>query len=133
MSDKKTIGIYLEESVINDIDNTISRANCSSRNEFIRAAIRFYIAHLQRQDYSDILTPAYESVINARIADTEERIARVIFKQAVELSMMMHVVAATNDISENKLDELRRQCVAETSKINGQYRFEDAVRYQHGG
>ena len=133
MSNKKTIGIYLEESVIKDIDNTISRTNCSSRNEFIRAAIRFYIAHLQRQDYSDILTPAYESVINARIFDTEERIARVIFKQAVELSMMMHVVAATNDISENKLDELRRQCVAETSKINGQYRFEDAVRYQNGG
>ena len=133
MSDKKTIGIYLEESVIKDIDNTISRANCSSRNEFIRAAIRFYITHLQSQDYSGILTPAYESVINARIADTEERIARVIFKQAVELSMMMHVVAATNDISENKLDELRRQCVAEASKINGQYRFEDAVRYQHGG
>ena len=133
MSDKKTIGIYLEETVIKDIDKTMSRANCSSRNEFIRAAIRFYIAHLQRQDYSDILTPAYESVINARISDTEERLARVIFKQAVELSMMMHVVAATNDISENKLDELRRQCVAETSKINGQYRFEDAVRYQHGG
>ena len=133
MSDKKTIGIYLEETVIKDIDNTISRANCSSRNEFIRAAIRFYIAHLQRQDYSDILTPAYESVINARIADTEERIARIIFKQAVELSMMMHVVAATNDISEDKLGELRRQCVAETSKINGQYKFEDAVRYQHGG
>lgn len=133
MSDKKTIGIYLEESVIKDIDNTISRANCSSRNEFIRAAIRFYIAHLQRQDYSDILTPAYESVINARIADTEEQIARIIFKQAVELSMMMHVVAATNDINEDKLGELRRQCVAETSKINGQYKFEDAVRYQHGG
>ena len=54
MSGKKTIGIYLEESVINDIDNTISRANCSSRNEFIRAAIRFYIAHLQRQDYRKI-------------------------------------------------------------------------------
>ena len=133
MSDKKTIGIYLEESMIKYIDNTISRANCASRNEFIRVAIRFYITHLQRQDYSDILTPAYESVINARIADTEERIARVVFKQAVELSMMMHVVAATNDISENKLDELSRQCVAETSKINGQYRFEDAVRYQNGG
>ncbi len=132
MSDKKTIGIYLEESVIKDIDNTLSRTNCSSRNEFIRAAIRFYIAHLQRQDYSDILTPAYESVINARISDTEERIARVIFKQAVELSMMMHVVAATNDISENKLSELRRQCISETSKINGQYRFENAVRYQNG-
>ena len=133
MNDKKTIGIYLDESIVGDIENAMLRENCTSRNEFIRAAIRFYIAHLQRQDYSDILTPAYESVINARIADTEERIARVLFKQGVELSMMMHVVAATNDISENKLGELRRQCVAELSRINGAYRFDDAVRYQKGG
>ena len=133
MKDKKTFGIYLDEAVIGDMEQAMQRTNCSSRNEFIVEAIRFYIAHLQRRDYSDILTPAYESVINARIADTEERIARVIFKQAVELSMMMHVVAATNDISENKLGELRRQCVAELSRINGACKFEDAVRYQKGG
>ena len=133
MKDKKTFGIYLDETMIGDMEQAMQRTNCSSRNEFIVEAIRFYIAHLQRRDYNDILTPAYESVINARIADTEERIARVIFKQAVELSMMMHVVAATNDISEDKLGELRRQCVAELSRINRSCKFEDAVRYQKGG
>ncbi len=130
MNDKTSVGLYIDKSVLDDVASAMKQTNCKSRNEFITEAIRFYIAFLNRKNYSDILTPAYESVITAKIGDTENRIARVIFKQSVELAMMMHIVAANNDVDQQALSELKKLCVDEVSRLGGRYKFEDAVRFQ---
>lgn len=63
--------------------------------------------------------------------DTENRIARVLFKQSVELAMLMHVVAATHSVRPEDLEALRKMCVGEVSKVNGRFHFDDAVRLQN--
>ena len=132
MTVKTSIGLYIDRTVIQDIDSVLNRTNCLSRNEFITEAIRRYITFLKREDYSDILTPAYESAIGAKIATTENHIARVLFKQSVELAMMMHVVAGAFEIDEDNLERLRGMCVDEVSRLCGRFKFEDAVRIQKG-
>ena len=132
MTDKTSIGLYIDRTVIQDIASVLNRTNCLSRNEFITEAIRRYITFLKREDYSDILTPAYESAIGAKIATTENHIARVLFKQSVELAMMMHVVAGAFEIDEDNLERLRGMCVDEVSRLCGRFKFEDAVRIQKG-
>ena len=132
MTDKTSIGLYIDRTVIQDIDSVLNRTNCLSSNEFITEAIRRYITFLKREDYSDILTPAYESAIGAKIATTENHIARVLFKQSVELAMMMHVVAGAFEIDEDNLERLRGMCVDEVSRLCGRFKFEDAVRIQKG-
>ena len=101
-----------------------------SRSEFICDAIEFYIAWLNNDTNSRVITPIIESVISARIEDTENRLARVLFKQGVEIAMMMHVVANKFDIDIGQLGALRRLCVEEVSKNSGRYSFDDAVRFQ---
>ena len=132
MKEKTFTGLYLDAELLDTIAVFLSQANCRTRNEFINQAIRFYIAHLNARNYSDILTPALESVISAKIADTENRLARVIFKLSVETAMMYNIVAGTNQINQSKLAELRKLCVEEVSKLNGRYNFEDAVKFQKG-
>lgn len=132
MNEKTSVGLYIDRSVLKDIETAMIKTNCTSRNEFITEAIRFYISFLKKENYSDILTPVYESVINARISDTENRLSRVLFKQGVELAMLMHVVAATNDIDEEQLGKLRKLCVDEVSRNSGRYKFDDAVKFQKG-
>lgn len=132
MGDKTSVGLYIDKSVLEDIEQTIKKTNCLSRNEFITEAIRHYTTFLNHKDYSDILTPAYESVIGAKIADSESHIASVLFKQGVELAMLMHVIAANYDIDEKDLNNLRRLCVEEVSRNSGKYKFDDAVRFQKG-
>lgn len=46
--------------------------------------------------------------------------------------MMMHVVAATNEIELEELNELRRLCVEKVSKLSGRFGFDDAVGWQKG-
>ena len=128
----KRIGLYINQNLLKACDNAISRTNATSRSDFISNAIEFYIAWLDSKNTTKILTPALESVIGSKILDTEDRIARVLFKQGVELAMLMHVVAATNNITESQLKDLRKICVEEVKRNSGKYKFEDAFRFQKG-
>lgn len=130
MSDKTFTGLYTDTDILTKIANSLEKSNCKTRNEFINKAIGFYLTYLNGKDYTDILTPAFESVISAKIQDTENRLARVLFKQGVELAMMMNVVASTNEIDKDALAELRKYCVNEVSRLGGRYNFDDAVKLQ---
>lgn len=58
---------------------------------------------------------------------------RMLFKIAVELSMMMNVLATMNEnISREDLDSLRGHCVEEVKRINGCLSLNDAYRWQNG-
>jgi metal-responsive CopG/Arc/MetJ family transcriptional regulator len=131
-NDSKRIGLYINQDLLKTCDNAIARTNATSRSEFISNAIEFYIAWLDSKNISKVLTPALESVISSKILDTEDRLARVLFKQGVELAMLMHVVAATNNIKESQLSALRKLCVDEVKRNSGRYKFEDAVKFQKG-
>lgn len=123
-------GIYIDKELLNRADEAIHKTSARSRSEFVSEALEFYIAWLHSQETSKVLTPALESVISGRIGDTENRIARVLFKQSVELAMLMHVVAATHSVRPEDLEALRKMCVGEVSKVNGKFHFDDAVRMQ---
>lgn len=123
-------GIYIERELLNRTDEAMKKSGARSRSEFIAEALELYIAWLHSEETSKVLTPALESVISGRIGDTENRIARVFFKQSVELAMLMHVVAATHSVRPEDLEALRKMCVKEVSKVNGKFHFDDAVRMQ---
>lgn len=123
-------GIYIERELLNRTDEAMKKSGARSRSEFIAEALELYIAWLHSEETSKVLTPALESVISGRIGDTENRIARVFFKQSVELAMLMHVVAATHSVRPEDLEALRKMCVNEVSKVNGKFHFDDAVRMQ---
>lgn len=125
------LGVYLNKDLIDRCDAAISNTNARSRSEFVSDALTFYLSWLDSQNYAKVLTPALESVIDAKIKETENRLAGVIFKQSVELSMLMHVVAASQKYDPDTIDELRKFCTHEVRRLNGRYRFEDAVDYQN--
>ena len=109
------------------------RDNCHSQNEFIEKAIRFYPGYVSGQDAIAYLPPALASVLRGTVQDTENRICRLLFKQSVELDMMMNVLAAGMEIPDEQLRSLRERCVQNVKKTSGSVTLDAAVRYQRGG
>ena len=126
------IGVYINNELLARCDAAMEKTNTDSRSEFIREAIEHYIAVLNMKESSRVLTPALESVIGSKIALTEDRISRLLFKLGVEVAMMSNILAATHDIDEDSLSALRRFCTNEVAAIGGKYSFEDAVEFQNG-
>lgn len=108
------------------------RDNCQSQNEFIEKAIRFYAGYVSGQEATAYLPPSLVAALRGTLQDSEGRTARLLFKLAVEISMMMNVLAAGMEISEEDLKKLRARCVADVKKTNGSISLADAVKFQKG-
>lgn len=127
---KEKMAVYFQPETIKKIEQEYREDNCSSKTEFIEKAVKFYIGYLRQQEEVDYLSPMITETVKAQIKGTEQRLARLIFKVAVELGKLSHMIAALNDVDDETLKSLHAMCVTEVRKINGIIDYEDAVDYQ---
>ena len=111
-------------------DGLLAAANVRSRNEIVNEALKFYCGYLRSRKAEDYLLQSLSSVLTNTEQDSENRLARMDFKIAVELSKLSQVIAYTHDVDEESLGRLHAKCVDEVKRINGAVDFEDAYRYQ---
>ena len=83
------------------------RDNCQTQNEFIERAIRFYAGYVSGKEAMEYLPPALVSAIRAAVKASEDRLSRLLFKLAVEMDMMMNILAAGMELTDEDLRELR--------------------------
>lgn len=107
-------------------------ANCQSQNEFVEQALLHYCGCLQAEDSANILAPELTAALRATVRDSEAHTCRLLFKLAVEVDILMHVLASGMEIDPATLDKLRGRCVQEVKTTNGSISFKDAVHYQNG-
>ena len=106
--------------------------NCQNQSEFIEKAIHFYAGYVASKNATEFLAPVLVSALQGAVANAENHIARLLFKLAVELNMMMNVLASEVDVSPDALERLRGRCIQEDKKTGGAVTFTDAVKYQRG-
>lgn len=125
-------GFYIEETILEQVDALLEQANASSRNEFLNQALKFYIGYLTSEKIENYMLSTISSVMHATVKDSENRMARAMFKLAVETSKLSHVIAYSHGVDENALQKLQGKCVDEVKRINGAVNFKDAYEYQSG-
>lgn len=127
---KEKMAVYFQPETIKKIEQEYKEDNCASKTEFIEKAVKFYIGYLRQQEEVNYLSPLITETVKAQIKGTEQRLARLLFKVAVELGKLSHMTAAMNDVDDETLRNLHAMCVNEVRKINGIIDYEDAVEYQ---
>jgi len=130
--DKTRFALYAKNSTLDMVASMYKDDNCRSKSEYIENAIIFYSGYLSSNKNSKYLPNVVTSTVKAVVEDSEDRLARIIFKLAVELAMTMNVVAFTNDIPKETLSRLRGECVREVKSVNGRFCFDDAYDWQNG-
>ena len=111
-------------------DTYIRSSTVKNRTELIENALRFYLGFLTAQKAEDYLLQSLSSVMTGTVQDSENRLARMDFKIAVELSKLSQVIAYSHDIDEDALKRLHLKCLEEVRRINGAIDFESAYKYQ---
>ena len=82
----------------------------------------------------DFLAKAILEAVSGTVKVSENRIARLLFKIAVEMAKLEQMLATINDMDEETLRRVHsfptRRCVNDVKKINGIISMEDAVKFQ---
>ena len=114
------------------VDCLFQKDNCRSRSQFIEKAIRFYCGYVMGKEKASLtfLAPQIVSLTEGVVKGSEQRLARAIFKLAVEVGVQTHLLAAINEMSDSALFKLRSGVTDEVRRINGIINFESAVREQ---
>ena len=128
---KQKFALWAYPNTLGEVDKVYQGDNCKSKSEFIEKAINFYLGFLKQEDNINYLAPRITSSVDAVVHGTEQRINRNLFKIAVELGKLSHMLAAVNDVDEDTLQKLHEMCLDEVRHINGVINFDRAVRFQN--
>ena len=129
---KKRFPLWIYPETQQKVKDLYEKDNCKSQSEFIERAIIFYSGYVSSKDNAKFLPIAVTSALAGIVKNFENRIARLLFKLAVEMSMIMNILASTVEIDEPLLQKLRGKCINEVKKSTGFVTFEEAVKYQKG-
>lgn len=129
-AEKTKFSIRVDTDLVELADTYIRSSTVKNRTELIENALRFYLGFLTAQKAEDYLLQSLSSVMIGTVQDSENRLARMDFKIAVELSKLSQVIAYSHDIDEDALKRLHLKCLEEVRRINGAIDFESAYKYQ---
>ena len=116
-------GVSLTEKQWERCDRLAEEQGKKSRNAFIREAIEFYCAWLEKEHIEKFLLPSLESVISAKIRDSESRMRRVEFKTAVQIAMLTQMLTDYCQYSDEEIEAMRESAVRRVMETNGSLRF----------
>ena len=130
--DKQKFPLWAKPETLQSVKEIYQSDNCRSQSEFIERAILFYIGYLTADRPKSYLPNMFLSTMKSIVRESNNRMGRLLFKLAVEISMLLNVTASMWDIDKSELARLRGTCIEEVKRINGTISFDDAVDWQQG-
>ncbi|HIS45733.1 MAG TPA: hypothetical protein IAB47_10250 [Candidatus Scatomorpha merdigallinarum] len=122
--------VWMDDAVWDQVEAHYQADNCSTRNEFVEKAIRFYSGYLDTEHANEYLPRVLADVLEGKLGALGNRMGHLLFKLSVDQNLMGNILAADIDIAPDELRKARVRCVKEVKETNGEISFEDAVRYQ---
>ena len=125
--------VWLTSGAWSQVEDSYTKDNCTTKNEYIEKAIRFYTGYLNTQNAASYLPRVLADVLEGKLGALGTRVGKLLFKLAVEQDMIANITAAVNEVHLDDVERLRARCIREIRQTNGVIDLEDAIRYQNGG
>ena len=124
--------LYVFPETMQKIDMLYEADNCKSKTEFIEKAIRFYCGYLLNKDSvaAEYAAPQITAITEGIVKGTEQRLSRALFKVAVELGAVSHMLAAINDIDDETMVKLLCSTMQSLQKSSAVKCSAQAVKWQ---
>ena len=116
-------GVSLTPAQWERCDRLTDEYGKKSRNSFIREAVDFYCAWLEKEHMERFLLPSLESVMDSKIKDSEGRIRNVEFKMATQIAELTLLLAEYLEYPDEDLERLRADAIRHLKETNGSFRY----------
>lgn len=131
-NEKKRFPLRLKAKTMQKIEQWHTASNCRSKNEFVEKAVNFYADYLALNSDNQLLPKAVLSTIEGRLGLLEKNLSAATFNHAVELDMLVGIIAQSYQFSQNDLEKRRAQSVKNVKSTNGRVSLEKCARAYDG-
>ena len=132
MEEKKKFVLWMQKDSFKRMEDLYQRDSCKTKSQFIEKAVNYYCDFLTYDQKNAFLPRAISLTISGKMDGLENRLATLLFKMSVELSMLVHLFASTGTVNEELLHGLRSMCVDEVKRLHGSISLDKALRSQGG-
>jgi len=119
--------VWLTDEAWNQVKRHYQEDNCSTQNEYIEKAIRFYSGYLDTEHADSYLPHVLSKVLEGKLGALGSRVGKLLFKLSVDDAVMSNLIAAGMDVDLDTLKKVRVKCIKDVKETNGQIDFEDAL------
>ena len=132
MGKKERFAFYLTPEKKAILERRFQEDGSRSITAFIERAVDFYLDYLSANSAGLFLPTSVQSYLDGRLDQFENRMASLLFKQAVELDMGMSTLADCVKLDEEYLRRRRANSIANVKRTNGRLRFEQIAKDADG-
>ena len=128
MSQKEKFALYLTPDMKTRLERRYTEDGSRSLTGFIENAINFYLDYLSANNAGMFLPSSVQSYLGGRLDQFEDRMAALLYRQSVELDMVMSILADCVNLDEEYLRRKRAESVANVKKTNGKVSLVQKLR-----
>ena len=129
---KSPYRVWIKPSIMERVEALKEADNCSSNSEFVEKALQFYIGYLSCKENRFFLPNTITSTMKSIVNESANQERTLLFKIAVEMTIMANILALNNNLDEVSMQRLRGYCIEEVKKTNGIISFEDVLKSLYG-
>ena len=123
---KDRLALRMQPETRRKIDQWCAASGCRSMNQFVEQAVNFYADHLALEA-NDSLPRAVSATLDGRLGMFEDRLSSLLYKQAVELDMVMGILADSYEFSPEEMRRRRADSVRNVKTTNGRLSFQQKI------
>ena len=120
------ISLYLDRGLVKRADRFVKEQGFSSRNELFARAVESLMADSDLQD-NDILGDKLAEAVLRLSEDNAKAISKGLFRYAVQLEMVMRVLAELSEYTPEQVQEMRREAINNVRRTRGKVSLEDIL------
>ncbi len=124
--EKVRTGIYVSSDVLSECDDYCAQHD-TSRSELIEQALKLFLATRAVANKSEVLVPELAECIAQASDDGITKISKGLFRYAVEVEMLIAILANTFDVSRSELKDIRREAINNVRRTRGKINLDDLI------
>ena len=125
---KQRVSLYLDKKTVQVVDSFIKKNGLHSRNEFFEKAAENLIADEAIKSGGDVMSKKLAKAVENVSEDNAKAISKGLFRYAVQLEMLMRVVAKTNHFTDDELEDMRREAINNVRRTRGKIKLDDIAK-----
>lgn len=126
--DKTRISLYFDKEFVKIIDENIKKYGFSSRSDFFRIAGENLVADRNLQENATAISRRLSYEISKNGKENSKRISQGFFRYAVQMEMIMRVIAKSLGNSDFDIDKIRKDSIRNVYLTKGRVNMEEILK-----
>ncbi len=123
------ISLYLSKEMVRQADRLKKKYHFSSRNEFFARAVENFIADelLNDDTAGRCITTKLAQAVKDLSEDNAKAISKGLFRYAVQLEMLMRMIATLSEIDDDEVEKMRREAINNVRRTRGKVSLAEII------